>query len=263
MGLIALIFFCHALYKPATAAQESPKSYKFQNFEVATEPDLKDQNTFLVRVLMDGRQVYAGESSLNPPKVRELNATPSPDCRTVLVELFSGGAHCCFTDLVLTTCPKGRTAAEIDLSNGPGVKFRDTTRSGTMQIVLNDWSFSYYSFNDRVRLSFASSPAMKRLLVFEANGWRPDTPGQFPAFYKNRVTEAYRDFRKSPKSDTESKASRVIAGAYYEFMRTGNEKEALSILRKNFPRPWQPFSDRVLSDIKKAALDFNPIKPIR
>ncbi len=126
-----------------------------------------------------------------------------------------------------------------------------------------DWSFDYYGAGPGVALCHAESPAMARLLVFQGRGWRPDRPREFQNFYRKLMVESNLRHQRERRTSTESKAAQMIETAYYSYMVTGSESEGLKVLRRGLPRPWLGLANKISSDIRKAALNFNPIKSIK
>jgi len=165
--------------------------------------------------------------------------------------------------LLCTACSGNQSAVEIELSDGPEISFVDVGGSGASAIKVNDWSFNYYEAGSHAALSHADSPAMARLLVFQGQGWRPDRPGEFQNFYRKLMVESSLRYQGEKRTSNESKAAQMIKTAYYSYMVTGSESEGLRILRQGLPRSWLPFSNKISSDIRKAVINFNPVKSIK
>ena len=94
----------------------------------------------------------------------------------------------------------------VDLAHTNGkVKFTDADGAQGKVIKVHDWQFAYYGPEDsQIQLSFADSPAMTRLLVFDNGHWRPDRIGEFSRFYSRLLRETMHKARvNARKGDPE------------------------------------------------------------
>ena len=139
-----------------------------------------------------------------------------------------------------------------------------TAHRGKM-IKVHDWQFAYYESEDsQIQLSFADSPAMIRLLVFDNGHWRPDRIGEFSQFYSRLLRQTMNEARVSGrKGDTELTASLAIKAAYYSLMSGKPVEKAAEVLSRLFPVKWRPESGKIIQDIHHAASEFNPVEVIR
>jgi hypothetical protein len=89
----------------------------------------------------------------------------------VILEFFSGGAHCCFSYITfeLGKEVKRRPTLDVGHSGVSGTTASDPKRFG---LKIYDWNFAYWN------TSFAESPAPEVFLVFDSKtgDWRPDFP---------------------------------------------------------------------------------------
>jgi hypothetical protein len=165
---------------------------RFNRFTVTRAPE-KAEGEDMARLLVaygDG-QVHAGEvSRLTLDNVTLRLALPKEDMATLLVTTFSGGAHCCFETCLLTSGPAGDEFARVALEHGPAPVINE---DGTLAVP--DWKFAYYASKaGSVSFSFAASPAVKRLLVHDAGGWRADRPGDS----RSIISTCWRPWRRKP-----------------------------------------------------------------
>jgi len=97
----------------------------------------------------------------------------------VVIETYSGGAHCCFVTYVYDL---GETLAAVELPPPPGgnapIEFADLDSDGVYEILTADDSFAY------AYCAFAGSPAVRVILAYDAGGRRyePASP-RYPAAY--------------------------------------------------------------------------------
>lgn len=228
-------------------------------------PDSKNGYNF--QLLSVNQPIYHNDSYYSEPKTYFINNMPLKNCQSALTHLFSGGAHCCTTSILVTKCDQEEHVFSIELAHTEQdrIKFLDFDKSGARQISIYDWAFAYYDIDQEHSLSFASSPAFRRLLVFDGKKFRPDHPGEFVHFYDKLAQETENELvrvRGTSNSDFE-KVALAITNTYYSLMIGRKDSESEKILYKDLPYSWQPVRSRVFADVKKAVLDFNPIKTIK
>lgn len=176
---------------------------------------------------------------------------PLPGCTSEAVELFTGGANCCFGYYILTACPNGQHAAYIAPLDGnlgePAAALR--------AYPVSDPSFMYYQ---KASLSFIrpDSPRLTRHLVFDNGAWRADKIGEFAGTYRTLAATALAD----TKMDRTAKAITVI---YYAYMAGTPEDSLKKDFRVALPKKYRRISASIFEDIKKAANGFDPVKNIQ
>jgi hypothetical protein len=218
---------------------------------------------YSLQVLKGGRQVLSQECAFRVHAPQVFAGIPLPQCRSLVAYCFSGGAHCCMTIIIATSCSSQKTITSIDLAHSnSGVKFVDAGENGAMNLKVADWQFAYYGVDDSdLQLSFADSPAMTRLLVFDGGKWRADRIGEFSRFYSRLFRQAAREAEvASRKNNPEPVAGRAIRAAYYRLMSGKPAEEATESLNRLLPSSWKPESAKIIDDIKRAAFEFNPVE---
>ncbi len=214
-----------------------------------------------------GEQVLvSGECAFKTHEPKTFRNMPLPNCRTLMTYCFSGGAHCCTTLFIATECGPRRSLDMVDLAHTDGtVKLTDADGAQGKMIKVHDWQFAYYGTEDsQIELSFADSPAMTRLLVFDNGHWRPDRVGEFSRFYSRLLRQTMREARTSGrKGDTELTASLAIKAAYYSLMSGEPVEKAAEVLARLFPMKWRPQSEKIIQDVHRAVSEFNPVEVIR
>ena len=82
----------------------------------------------------------------------DLNGDGIPD---VVVQEYTGGAHCCTTWHIFTLSNPLRQIAEFEAQHSDLFPFADVNNDGKLELVKFDWTFAYW------KASFADSPALR------------------------------------------------------------------------------------------------------
>ncbi|MGO9020834.1 MAG: hypothetical protein ACLQVJ_21035 [Syntrophobacteraceae bacterium] len=221
---------------------------------------------YLLNFSKGEEELVTGECAfkMNEPVI--VPNTPFPNCRMLLAYCFSGGAHCCTTLFLATKCGPGTSLDMVDLEHTDGkVKFIRTGGVPGKVIRVHDWRFAYYGPEDsQVQLSFADSPAMTRLLVFDNGHWRADRVGEFSRFYSRLLHETVHEALSSPGGhERELTTSLAMKAAYYSLMSGKPVEEAAEVLNQLFPASWRPEAGKIIQDIYRAVSEFDPVEVIK
>ena len=213
----------------------------------------------------DGQEVFSSECAFKTHEPKTVRHVPLSNCRTLMAYCFSGGAHCCTTLFIATKCGPGISLDMVDLAHTNGnVKFVDAGGAQGKVIKVHDWQLAYYGAEDsQVQLSFADSPAMTRLLVFDNGHWRPDRIGEFSRFYSRLLRETMHKARNVRKGNPETTAALAIMAAYYKLMSGKPVENASEVLYRLLPRKWRPESGKIIQDIHRCVYQFNPVEVIQ
>ncbi|MCE5333615.1 MAG: hypothetical protein LLG06_03405 [Desulfobacteraceae bacterium] len=220
---------------------------------------------YVLRFTKGENLIFKGECAFKVRGPKILTDTPRPSCRSLLAYCYSGGAHCCMTLLIATDCGETTSLNAVDLAHGD-LEASLVNLSGTSrQIKVLDWQFAYYGPDGAdVQLSFADSPGMTRLLVYDNGRWRADRLGEFGSFYSGLLRESMRSFKAlRRKPDPERVAGKAIKTAYYSLMSGKSPEETAAILNRLLLDAWKPESERILKDIVAAVAAFDPVEVIR
>jgi len=201
-------------------------------------------------------------TQINDP-MREVTADgpladfPLPGCESMKVEMFTGGANCCFGYYLLTSCPDGEHAGYLEPGNGGVGEAQPALRA----YAVDDPTFFYYQPKNQkaaspLFLSRADSPRVNRFLVYDKGLWRADKPGEFPAVYKSLLVELDRDKDMNP-------TAKAISTAYYSLMAGEKASAIFRELKRALPKEWTPLTNTVNADIRAAVKDFNPVKNLK
>lgn len=181
---------------------------------------------------------------------------PLPGCESMKVEMFTGGANCCFGYYILTTCPDGGHAGYIEPQNGGVGDAEQKLRA----YPIDDPAFFYYEPQNqtggtKLSLSRADSPRITRFLVFDNGAWRTDHAGELSAAYKALLAHVRQD-------KTMNKAARAISMAYYSLMAGGKPVAAERLLQQSLPREHARLAPAIMADIQASINGFNPVRSL-
>lgn len=265
--LVFLIF----LFAPQTLAISQTvrfageKIFQLNDLVVAMS-EMPANDGYLLEFSRQGRSIYTGECAFRIKEPKILSDFPVPKCRSLLAYCFSGGAHCCMSLVIASDCASRQSFNVIDLAHSGGdVKYVDTGVMGIKALKVTDWQFAYYAVEGRdLELSFADSPGLTRLLVFEGARWRPDRIGEFTGFYGKLLKDAVRTASQAAgkRTDPEILAGKAITVAYYWIMSGGPADETEKELTRFLPGSWKDASEKIVRDIRHATLEFDPVQVI-
>lgn len=124
--------------------------------------------------------------------------------REILVDLYTGGAHCCFYTYVYDYRPHGRFYRRSTAHWGdPGYRLQDLDGDRRPEFVTGDDRFAY------AFASYASSRFPLRILRFQGGRLRAAT-GDYPRAIRREARGFYSEFRHSSSFD----AARGAVAAY-------------------------------------------------
>lgn len=210
-------------------------------------------------LLYKGKDISQMTDPMREITVREaVEEFPAPGCEGVVVEMFTGGANCCFGYYLLTTCTDGDHAAYMEPADG-GL---GEPQPGMRAYSVTDTAFFYYSPRDQkkpgaISLSRVDSPRPDRFLVYDNGVWRADKLGEFAAAYKALRAEAI-------KKKGGNALAKNITVAYYSLM-AGDDPATVSrtlerAMRRGLTKQNAHIPAVVFADIQKAVEEFNPVK---
>ena len=83
----------------------------------------------------------------------------------LVVSMWTGGAHCCFSYNILELGDEVKEIGEINAGHSDVCRFRHE-RDGRVDFIVSDWTFAYW------HASFAESPAPDVILRYEPGGYK-------------------------------------------------------------------------------------------
>lgn len=239
-------------------AQDKPGDVVFQDFTVRLQP--VEAEMINLTILRDGTQLVADDGGYRTVKPGEAHeAFPREGCATMAVDLFTGGANCCFGSYIMTRCDGDAFLSFIEPYDGGLGQPHMLPDGKSMGYVIGDGYFMYYEPEGQkgdTPLSFSrvTSPRFQRFLVFENGLWRADKPGEFADEYRARAEKAKADKELEP-------SAKAITEAYY-IMMSGDTAMAEEVFRAALPGQYAELRETIIADIKEAVEGFNPAEGI-
>ena len=138
------------------------------------------------RILAQHEFVY----DVGQPLGTDITGEGHPD---VIIQVFTGGAHCCFSTIVYDLGPTLSKVLEAPLSNCGG-RFEDLDGDGVMEYLTCDDLFAYRY------CAYAASPMVDVVLQYEpGRGYLPASP-RFPEIYAEELAR-HREWAATPEPE--------------------------------------------------------------
>lgn len=147
----------------------------------------------------------------------------------VIVETFSGGAHCCTTHQIYSWAGDGFSVATSEMRDGGGGAFEDLNGDGKVEFVAFDNSF-LYAFS-----SYAGSYPPTQIFTFE-NGNLVETTRQFPDYLRSQAWEMYQAIERSGSQDYE--VNGILAGYVAQKILLGEYEEGWNFMLARYDRDY-------------------------
>ena len=138
-----------------------------------------------VRVQKGGRVAWsvAGDVETGPTvfsvECRDVTGDGVPE---LVVQTYTGGAHCCWTLYFLALEPDVHVLLLYEAGNAGGVEVVDLDQDGRLELVLGDDQFAYFD-----SLCYACSPAKMPLVACYRDGRFHDCTRTFPAVVRKDI----------------------------------------------------------------------------
>ncbi|MEP0946998.1 hypothetical protein NC992_08955 [Leptolyngbya subtilissima DQ-A4] len=158
----------------------------------------------------------------------ELIDLDSDGTSEVVVQTYSGGAHCCLATTTYTWQNEQFNPVYFGYLDGSGGQFKDLNGDGLMEFVTLDNSF-FYTFS-----SYAGSYPPSVILTYENGEYRDTTPQ-----FTNYLEDAAADMRftvEDPEFADRSDKNGVLAGYVAQNIRLGNYREAWLFMLAHYER---------------------------
>jgi hypothetical protein len=140
--------------------------------------------------------------------VIDLDHTGQPN---VVLDLFTGGAHCCSIEQVFTFDPGTNTYVKAEHNFGdPGARIEDLKHDGHFEFVTADDAFAY-AFTD-----FAASGLPLQILTF-SGGRFSDVTQSYPALIRKDATTWLRIFKRMAHDHYQDSVGIIAAWAADEY----------------------------------------------
>src|SRR5262249_9704366 len=149
----------------------------------------------------------------HPLTIRDLDADGEPE---VLLDLYTGGAHCCFYTVILRY-DGSRYRSGVAFWGDPSYELRDVNRDGRPELVTADDRFAY-AFT-----SYAGS-VLPILIRRYDHGALPDVTSQYRSLVRGEATSLWREYvqeHRRPDADVRG----LLAGWLADEYRLGRQDE--------------------------------------
>lgn len=239
----------------------SPGTLHFAKFSIEVKAAPEAENYKVVTVSHSGKAVTADSDIYRSVETDAATRDfPLPGCESMTLELFTGGANCCFGYYILTSCPEEDVAAFHEPTDG-GMGKATAIDAEIKGYPMADPAFMYYSPANQsgaaiLSLNRVESPRPTRYVVFDANTWREDKIGEFAQAYKDLAVQS-----EGSDGSADPVAS-AISRAYYTHMAGADAAEVKALLATELPAEFADLKDTIFSDIVKATAEFKPFTPV-
>jgi hypothetical protein len=239
LGLVGLLLTASAVAWPANAQDSAapvvPKTWGRYTLKLSPAPTGSNQVQDQTLSLLDGKKVVQKVSGFFVnAELQPLRPGGLPE---LVVSSFSGGAHCCTTELIYTQ-DNGRleNLGILDLGNYD-VGFHDLNGDGTRELIVYSDNLAYYDW------SYADSPALKTVLGWDGlrladrTRFYPYVPAQAAAAYL-KVAQGLLPLAPEPSSLDSLKSQ--LSGYFVNMVLAGKGLEAEKVVKVQFfPRAAQ------------------------
>ena len=159
----------------------------------------------------------------------------------VVIQSFSGGAHCCSQATVLSLGPELSVAGAIDGADGD-IDFADLDGDGVLAAKIGDWRFAYWR-----DYAFAETPVPEVVLRWQDGRYRPACDlMKLPA---PDSTSLARTARRLTDGWTDGDPPTVFWGFAVDLIYSGNAEVAWRWLERAWPRDIEG-KDAFLADLR-------------
>jgi hypothetical protein len=163
-----------------------------------------------------------------PIETKDITGDGIPE---LIIGVWSGGAHCCFSVIIFSLGEELKKIAEIE-GGDSSLEFKDFEGDGIYEIVGRDWTFAYWE------TSFSNSPAPQIVLrylhgkyVLATDLMKKNPPGKKEI--EAKIEEINHAFTKSAAFDDE--APPELWQYMLDLIYSGNGKIALTFFDKAWP----------------------------
>lgn len=140
--------------------------------------------------------------------------------RHVIVQDWSGGAHCCFDYHVLHVNGTGVRREGLIRAGDCNLRVADIDHDGALELVACDARFAY-AFD----LPFADSPLIPLVYTFREKAYVPDNR-RFPQVFRFRIARERRRLAEAEHAGDSRTARAAIIGIFLHLLYAGRVTEA-------------------------------------
>ncbi len=188
---------------------------------------------------------------MSPPAGTDINGDGIPD---IIVEYYSGGAHCCFQYSVFSLGDRMKLVAVLNGEHSV-LEFKDLDGDGKHEVIGRDWTFAYWY------ASFAGSPAPEIILHWNNGKYRLSEDLMKKTYDLNDVRKTAEEFRRDALPESESNQSLHWEARWWaamlELIYSGNGDIAWKFFDWFWPVPDEKsLKEKWLTDKKKFLAEF-------
>lgn len=199
---------------------------QYQPIKLGGDQDLDSQN-LRYQILENGQiKTEDKQNTLVFGRVflKDLNRDGIPE---VIVETFSGGAHCC-TNAVIYTKHQGQfRKVETGPKDGGGIAFQDLDGDGSIELVSRDQSF-YYAYS-----SYVSSVPPSQIFSLQS-GKLVDTTRKYPRYLRAELQRMFEVIKEFSKQDREING--ILAGYVAQKALLGEFAQGWQVMLARYDR---------------------------
>jgi hypothetical protein len=197
----------------------------YQPMDYQNEPFPLDENNLKYQIYYDNQlQINENRSTINFGKIflQDLNNNQIPE---VIVQTYSGGAHCCTNYIIYLWQPEQQQFKTLETGEleGFGGTFEDLDQDGTIEFISVDNNF-YYAF-----APYAASYPPSLILTLENNEFK-DVTTQYPEHLRGAAWEMFKLIKESEFNNG------ILAGYVAQKILLGEFEEGWKFMLANYNR---------------------------
>lgn len=242
------------------AAAQVSEQVQWDGYSVRTGPC---QETCRVRILSPaGKLIFqtsfesddAFKVTFNQATGKDINGDGRPD---LVLEGYSGGAHCCWTYWIVSLAPSPRLAGKI--FNETTLRFQDLEGDGKTEIVTRDGAFDYF---DGLSHAYAPMPTVvlrlegRRLIDASARFWK-EYEQQIGEARANLNPELLRRFRSGADKDApveDQRTKSTVLEIVLAYLYGGRPEEAWKALEEMWPADDRARIRKLIEDTRASGI---------
>ncbi|HEY9618577.1 MAG TPA: hypothetical protein V6C64_17165 [Microcoleaceae cyanobacterium] len=200
----------------------------YEPYNAKPRPDSEPFKNLQYRIFYNNQlQIEASDTTLYTGNVtlRDLDGDRSAE---VIVNTFSGGAHCCTSFTIYSWKNSKFVKTETGFLDGNGGSFQDLDNNGKVEFITYDNAF-LYAFS-----SYAGSSPPTKILALQQGQLR-DVTRQYPKALRSRLNQMYEGFVER-KRNGGFDLNGVLAGYVAQKILVGEYRQGWDFMLANYDR---------------------------
>lgn len=249
----------------AEEPQIQQSQYKHYSIKLEKHPEI-GTSADKILIMDNGKEVFTTEGSISVQQGYELEEINDPfviKSPILIINEYSGGAHCCYTTTILNLSEKFKILAIFKGGHSP-IELRKSNHEANFEVKLDDWTYAYRW------TSFADSYAPRVILHSKGGKYVPDVEAmRKPPLSKKQLDEIistinsdkYISFKYAYKDNMDTLAVKETRsnGAYFDavlkivldLIYSGQASQAWYVIDKTWPSDSQS-KQLFIKDLKQA-----------